>query len=47
MNESVLYLCVCVLVGVVDVSVGWVLFLGGMGFLSGVGKILRGLWWVL
>lgn len=47
MNESVLYLCMCVLVGVVDVSVGWVLFLGGRGFLSGVGKVLRGLGWVL
>lgn len=47
MNESVLYLCMCVLVGVVDVSVGWVLFLGGRGFLSGVGKVLSGLWWVL
>lgn len=47
MNESVLYLCMCVLVGVVDVSVGWVLFLRGRGFLSGVGKVLSGLWWVL
>ena len=47
MNESVLYLCVCVLVGVVDVSVGWVLCLGERGFLSGVGKVLRGLGWVL
>ena len=48
MNESVLYLCVCVCVSwVVDVSVGWVLFLGGRGFLSGVGKVLRGLGWVL
>ena len=35
-------MCVCVLVGVVDVSVGWVLFLGGRGFLSGVGISSQG-----
>lgn len=42
----VIFVCVCVR-WVVDVSLGWVLFLGGRGFLSGVGKVLRGLGWVL